>query len=277
MMPASAFADENVITVHSGKVIKEKVSSPSAEITYGEPYVEDPTVAELLDSKSILTISNRGIYYSMELKIKGLRAGVTNIVLGNGSVTVVVQDHIGGESKVEKEPNCIEPGIKSVICSECGEEMPKVEIPALGDAGHIPGKAVKENIVDSTYEETGTCDSVVYCSVCGKELERTSEILPVKVRSTSITSLKSAKARQAVIKWKTKEDVDGYQIYLSKSSKFKSDATTKSLIKSNETGSKKYAKLSSGKTYYFKVRAYKIIDDKKVYSKWSSVKKIKVK
>lgn len=36
-------------------------------------------------------------------------------------------------------------------------------------------------------------------------------------------------------------------------------------------------KLKLKKTYYFKVRAYKVVNKKKVYGTWSKVKKIKVK
>ena len=37
------------------------------------------------------------------------------------------------------------------------------------------------------------------------------------------------------------------------------------------------AKLTSGKTYYFRARAYKTVNGKKVYTDYSSVKKIKIK
>ena len=37
------------------------------------------------------------------------------------------------------------------------------------------------------------------------------------------------------------------------------------------------SKLTSKKTYYFKVRAYKTVDGKKIYSAWSTVKSIKIK
>ena len=36
-------------------------------------------------------------------------------------------------------------------------------------------------------------------------------------------------------------------------------------------------KLKKGKTYYYKVRAYKVVSGKKVYGKFSTIKKIKIK
>ena len=49
------------------------------------------------------------------------------------------------------------------------------DIPALG---HREAEAVVENRVDPTCTETGSYDSVVYCSVCGKQLRRTTVTVP---------------------------------------------------------------------------------------------------
>ena len=56
----------------------------------------------------------------------------------------------------------------------------------------------------------------------------------------------------------------------SKSGTYNSIGTTtnKSFTKGN---------LTKGKTYYFKVRAYRIVDGQKIYSLYSSVKSIKCK
>ena len=40
-----------------------------------------------------------------------------------------------------------------------------------------PAKAVKENEVAATCTAEGSYDSVVYCTVCGEELSRTSEVV----------------------------------------------------------------------------------------------------
>ncbi|MBQ8028332.1 MAG: fibronectin type III domain-containing protein, partial [Clostridia bacterium] len=65
-----------------------------------------------------------------------------------------------------------------------------------------------------------------------------------------------------------------YQVYYStkKSSGFKKVASYKTNV---TKGSK--SKLKSGKTYYFKVRAYKKTASGTVYSSWSSVKSVKIK
>ena len=52
--------------------------------------------------------------------------------------------------------------------------------------------------------------------------------------------------------------------------------TVKTITKGS-TVTYKNTKLKSGKTYYYKVRAYVKINNTKYYSKWSTVKSIKVK
>lgn len=53
---------------------------------------------------------------------------------------------------------------------ECGCGT-KVEISA-----HVAGDAVKENVVPATCTKDGSHDEVVYCSVCGREISRTSKV-----------------------------------------------------------------------------------------------------
>ena len=65
----------------------------------------------------------------------------------------------------------------------------------------------------------------------------------------------------------------GYQVSYSTSSKFKKKLTKTATFK--KTG--KLKKLKAGTKYYVRVRAYKTINGKKVYGKWSKVAQIKVK
>ncbi|WP_099467931.1 fibronectin type III domain-containing protein [Konateibacter massiliensis] len=85
----------------------------------------------------------------------------------------------------------------------------------------------------------------------------------------------SAGSKKATITYQKVSGANGYEIYMSTSKKGtyeKVKTLTKvSKIKYTKTGLKK------GKTYYFKVRAYKNINGAKVYSSYSAVKKIKVK
>ena len=78
-------------------------------------------------------------------------------------------------------------------------------------------------------------------------------------------------------KWsKTKDEVDGYQIAYS-TKKSMSDKTTKMVKASASKKTKKISGLTTGKTYYVRVRTYVKHDGKKLYSTWSNKKKVTVK
>jgi len=78
--------------------------------------------------------------------------------------------------------------------------------------------------------------------------------------------------RSATVKYGKVKGADGYEIYRStrKNKGFKK-------IKTTAKTSYKNSKLKSKKTYYYKVRAYRKVDGKKVYSSFSKVKAVKVK
>lgn len=79
--------------------------------------------------------------------------------------------------------------------------------------------------------------------------------------------------KKAVLKFKGVSKADGYQIVYSTDKKMKKKCTTIT------TKSKKYTlkKLSKKKTYYVKVRAYRIDSTGKMkYGKYTSVSKVKI-
>ena len=74
------------------------------------------------------------------------------------------------------DATCGKDGSKTVTtsCSDCDYVISvehNVVIPATNN--HTPAAAVKENVKPATCETAETYDSVVYCSVCGKEISRT--------------------------------------------------------------------------------------------------------
>lgn len=98
---------------------------------------------------------------------------------------------------------------------------------------------------------------------------RTSVAKPVQKKPVS------KKKRQVTVSWKKVRGAAGYQIRYTTGKSFK-----KAAVKNVAKGSTVKAilkKLSSGKKYYIKVRAYKIVSGKKVYGKDSTVKKVTVK
>ncbi len=80
----------------------------------------------------------------------------------------------------------------------------------------------------------------------------------VKAEESSATS--------ATVSWNAVNGADGYQVWRSTSS-----TGTFTAVGSVTTTSRKCTGLTTGTTYYFKVRAYKEVDGKKVYGTYSSV------
>ena len=93
---------------------------------------------------------------------------------------------------------------------------------------------------------------------------------------SSIKSLTSAKKQQAVVTWKKVSRADGYQIYRSTSKNGK--YTRQKTITGNETFKVTLKKQKSGKTYYYKVRAFTVGNDgKRAYGKFTAPKALKIK
>jgi hypothetical protein len=89
---------------------------------------------------------------------------------------------------------------------------------------------------------------------------------------TPAITVKSSKTKTATISWKAISGASGYEVYYGTSqSKVTSKVSTTTKVSVTKTG------LTKGKTYYFKVRAYRTVSGKKVYSAYSSVKSVKVK
>ncbi len=94
----------------------------------------------------------------------------------------------------------------------------------------------------------------------------------IKPAKAVLSSLKSSKATTGVVTWKSMQGVSGYQVYYKTSVKdsYKLAGTSK---KTSFT----ISELKSKSTVYVKVRAYTVINGKKVYGNFSDMKKVKVK
>ena len=103
-----------------------------------------------------------------------------------------------------------------------------------------------------------------------------SEVLEIttKPKAASITSVKSATKGKVNIEWTDVSRESKYQLYYatSKNGTYKKYSN----YDANDTDAT-VSGLTSGKTYYFKVRSYKNTDSGKVYSLFSTVKSVKVK
>ena len=115
------------------------------------------------------------------------------------------------------------------------------------------------------------CTVVLICTAAG--------ILAVSAASkntvtTSVSAVES-KARGFKVTWKKKSTIKGYQIQYSTSSKFKKSETKTKTVSKAKTTSATVSKLKGcNKKYYVRVRTYKVVKDKKIYSSWSKAKSV---
>jgi hypothetical protein len=197
-------------------------------------------------------------------------------------------NHVKTELQNVKEATCTSKGYTGdTVCSACGEIIVKGEVVAKKE--HTP---VKDAAVEATETKEGKTEGS-HCAVCNEVLvaqqvipatgkQVTTEEQNIETpKKTSIAKLSSPKKKQIKVTWKKKTGVNGYQIQVSTSSKFKKSVTKSYTIKSEKTTSKLIKSLKSKKKYYVRIRTYKTatVNGKKItkYSAWSAKKTIKVK
>ena len=96
-----------------------------------------------------------------------------------------------------------------------------------------------------------------------------------KPKSTNTKKIKAAKKAISVT-WKKVSGVKGYQVQVATDKKFKKNKKTVT-VKKQKTTKTTVKKLKAKKKYYVRVRTYKIVNGKKVYSSWSKIKTVKTK
>lgn len=97
----------------------------------------------------------------------------------------------------------------------------------------------------------------------------------VSVKAPKLKSVKSKAAKKAEVKWSKSNKATGYEVYVSlkKNSGYKRAG----IIKKNKKAAFTVKKLKSGRTYYVKVRAYVKNGRQFSYTRYSAVKKVKIK
>jgi fibronectin type 3 domain-containing protein len=90
-----------------------------------------------------------------------------------------------------------------------------------------------------------------------------------------IVSAKNVKAKSAKITWNKVTGADGYVIYKSSTNKSGSFKVLKT-IKSGKTVTYTNTNMKKGETYYYKVKAYRVVDGKRVYGVASPSKSVKI-
>ena len=96
-----------------------------------------------------------------------------------------------------------------------------------------------------------------------------------KPKSAKFKKVKAAK-KAVSVEWKKVSGVKGYQVQVATDKKFKKNKKT-ATVKKQKTTKVTIKKLKAKKKYYVRIRTYKTVKGKKIYSSWSNVKKVKTK
>jgi hypothetical protein len=253
----------------------------------------DFTIAAASISDATVTVDGTGITYSGSAKKPAVSVKVNGVVLEKGTDYTVSYKNNKNAGKatvtVTGTNNYTGSASKTFTIAAKSLSSAKAKVTGVSTKTYA-NKAVTQSVtvkVGDTTLKKGTDYTVSYknnnkpgkatVTITGKgnykgSISTTFTIKPAK---TTVKSVKSSKAKKATITWSKVTGADGYEVYqaTSKSGTYsKVKTVTKGSTVSYTKGS-----LKSGKTYYYKVRAYKTIDGKKVYGSYSAVKSVKVK
>ena len=103
-------------------------------------------------------------------------------------------------------------------------------------------------------------------------VKATFTIIPKPVK---LTALEAAGSGRLTVRWKTGSGVSGYQIEYSLKKNFSKSAKVK--VAGAGKKEKRISGLAKGKTYYVRIRSYKTVKGKQIYSDWSAAMKQKTK
>lgn len=197
-------------------------------------------------------------------------------------------------------PTCAEAGkTEGSHCSVCGKvlvkqkkipkliSLKKCKITGIKDAVYT-GKAIKPApVVKYKGKELvkGTDYTVKYAknkavgaatvtvTGIGKYGESVKKAFKINPRAVALSKLTAGK-QQLTVTWKKGTGITGYEVQYSLKKSFagaKKVAVKKTAVKTV------LKKLTTGKTYYVRIRAYKTVNGKKYFSAWSKAKGAKVK
>jgi hypothetical protein len=197
-------------------------------------------------------------------------------------------------------PTCKKTGLTAgAHCSVCGKvfvkqkkipkliSLKKCAVTGIEDAAYT-GKAIKPAPVvkykgvklvkgtDYTVKYTnnkavGTATvTITGIGKYGASVKKTFKINPKAVALTGLTAGK----QQLTVAWNKGTGVTGYEVQYALKKSF---AGAKTVVVKKAAAKTVLKKLTTGKKYYVRVRAYKIVNGKKYYSAWSKAKGAKVK
>ncbi|MBQ6440400.1 MAG: hypothetical protein IJJ06_09800 [Mogibacterium sp.] len=265
----SSDGDKKPDTKPEGPVLSVVGDDLSAQLSYEsikilkndenvKPFIKEDVVFHTLNSKETeedFTVT--GVTIEDLINLAGIKDGKEL-----DSVLIEADDGYNTTYTADMIINADIQGNKAMfIWSENGEKVQKTAIGQFAEGEMNKGKWVKGETIKITVTAKDVPAPIV------PSVKR-----PGKVTIKSVTSKKTS----VTLKWKKVSGAKGYVVYRStkKSSGFKAVKT----FKKGSTVKFTNKKLKKNKTYYYKIRAYKLNSKgKKVFGKYSKVKKIRTK
>ena len=112
-------------------------------------------------------------------------------------------------------------------------------------------------------------------STTATQVEQTTTKAVAKPKAAKFKKVKGSK-KAIALTWAKVKGVKGYQIQIATDKKFKKNKKTVT-IKKQKTTKTTVKKLKAKKKYFVRIRTYKTVNGKKVYSSWSKAKTVKTK
>ena len=152
--------------------------------------------------------------------------------------------------------------IQHIYENNLGLGRAKAVIKGLGTYAYLPERTIEFDIVKVKNAE-------------GKTVYSVKTVIVKTPKQAKIKSVKN-KRKALTVKWKKIKAVNGYEVLIARNKKFTKGKKIK-IIKDSNKASVAFKNLKKKKTYFVKVRAYKVAKNgEKVYGDWSEVKKVKI-
>ena len=244
-------------------------------------------VTWLSSTPSVATVSQSGV-------VTGVKEGTAQIsvITADGSKTAICSVIVSGQTQTEpgtQTGGIIDPATgKTAAATFSGMEIElDYTSTAYNGSDKEPGVAIQDasgndltEDVDYTldyYNNLTVGKATVIVSGKGKYAGVIAGArFTIKPKTVTVKSVKKASSRKLNVVWAShKTQTTGFQVRYATTKKFKSGTYKTITLTSKSATSKALTKLKAGKTYYVKVRAYKTVDGKKIYSSWSKVKSAK--
>lgn len=153
---------------------------------------------------------------------------------------------------------------------------------AKAKSGKVTYKSNNSNVkVDSTGKVTITKNysgvATITLTAGNRNYKSVTKKITITVipATTSIKSIVNNVAKKAKVIWNKLTYTSGYQLQYSTNSSFASGNKTVN-VKGGASYNTLVSNLVKGKTYYFRIRTYKVISGKNVFSTWSGKKSVKI-